>query len=67
MSEDSVWNVWKAIEAQHQQHDASLRHEAWTQLFDYRSKTDRVTPSDFTPAKRSEELGLFIIINAGRR
>jgi len=38
MSEHSVWNVWKAIEAQHQQQDASLRHEAWMQLFAIRKE-----------------------------
>ena len=82
MSEEPVWKVWKAIEAQHQQHDASLRHEAWMQLFVIqkkpsetyvdlyrrveaaRVKIDRVTPSDLTAAQRSEELGLFTIINA---
>ena len=33
MGEEPVWELWKAIEAQHQQHDASLWHEAWMQLF----------------------------------
>jgi hypothetical protein len=33
MSEEPAWKLWKAIEAQHQQHDASLHHEAWIQLF----------------------------------
>ena len=30
---ESVWDLWKAIEALHVQKDASLRHEAWTHLF----------------------------------
>jgi hypothetical protein len=81
-SEGPVWKMWTEIEAQHQQHDASLRHEAWMQLFAIRrkpsepyidlyrrveaarAKIDRVTPADLTTAQRSEELGLFTIINA---
>jgi len=33
MSEEPVWDVWKAIKGQHQQQDASLCHEAWMQMF----------------------------------
>ena len=33
MGEEPVWELWKVIEAQHQQHDASLQHEAWMQRF----------------------------------
>jgi len=33
MSKEPVWDVWKAIEGQHQQQDVSLRHEAWMQMF----------------------------------
>jgi hypothetical protein len=35
MSEEPAWKVWKAIEAEH---DVSLRHEAWMQLFATRKK-----------------------------
>jgi hypothetical protein len=38
--EGSVWALWKAIEAHHVQRDASLRHEAWMQLFSIRKSTD---------------------------
>ena len=38
MCEEPVWKVCKAIEAQHQPHDASLHHEAWMQLFAIRKK-----------------------------
>jgi len=33
-----VWPLWKAIETQHVSHDASLRHEAWMQLFGIRQR-----------------------------
>ena len=33
MGEEPAWKVWKAIKAQHQQHDMSLWHEAWMHLF----------------------------------
>jgi hypothetical protein len=34
------YDIWKAIEAQHLQRDASLRHEAWMQLLALRKKVD---------------------------
>ena len=36
----SVWELWKAIEANHVTHDASLRHEAWVQLFGMQKRSD---------------------------
>jgi hypothetical protein len=33
-----VWPLWKAIEGQHVTLDASLRHEAWMQLFGIRNR-----------------------------
>jgi len=35
-----VWPLWKAIEAQHVSQDASLRHEAWMQLFGIRKRPE---------------------------
>ena len=82
MSKEPIWELWKVIEAQHQQHDASLQHEAWMQLFTIQKRPDEgyvnyyqwteaahqkidcVTPPDLTAAQRSEELGLFTIINS---
>jgi hypothetical protein len=34
------YDMWKAIEAQHLQQDASLRHDAWMQLLALRKKVD---------------------------
>src|SRR5258708_40320365 len=34
------YDMWKAIEAQHLQRDASLRHEAWMQLLALRKKVE---------------------------
>jgi hypothetical protein len=33
LKEGSVWKLWSEIKVQHEQHDASLQHEAWMQLF----------------------------------
>ena len=33
MGKEPIWELWKAIEAQHQQHGVSLWHGAWMQLF----------------------------------
>ena len=51
MCEEPVWKVWKAIEAQYQQHDASLRHEAWMQLL-RSGRSRRKLISTFTGAPR---------------
>ena len=40
MNEEPVCKLWKAIEAQHQQHDVSLWHEARMQLFTMRKRPD---------------------------
>jgi len=37
----SVWELWKAIKANHVTHDASLRHEAWVQLFGMQKRSDK--------------------------
>ena len=36
---DSVWPLWKAIEAQHVSLDVSFRHEAWMQLLGTRRRS----------------------------
>lgn len=40
MRGESVWKLWKAIEAKHQQYNESLRAEAWMQLLAIRKKPD---------------------------
>jgi len=35
-----LYNMWKAIEAQHLQHDASLHHEAWMQFLALHKKVE---------------------------
>jgi len=36
----AVWPLWRAIETQHVLQDASLRHEAWMQLFGIRKRPE---------------------------
>jgi hypothetical protein len=38
MGKEPVWKLWKAIGMQHEQHNTSLCHEAWMQLFALRKK-----------------------------
>jgi len=38
LREGSIWKMWSEIKSQHEQHDASLRHKVWMQLFAIRKK-----------------------------
>jgi len=33
LREGSIWKMWSEIKSQHEQHDASLWHKVWMQLF----------------------------------
>ena len=41
MGKEPIWMLWKAIEAQHWQRNASLWHEAWMQLFTIQKRPNK--------------------------